>query len=181
MGGEKSRRDLGRWASLDIRPGAEYVINLNEFKRFPVKHVCAYYTSHTLEHLPPEGVKKVLNECYRTLMRGKKIRVVVPDIRVGVEWFIKEPSLLRGKHLPYKPVNYPDTVLGYLLAWFYTPDKGETNGHKMVFDWETLVYYLEDAGFRDIVKMKYNECSEVFFGKDIGRYKDFSIYAEAVK
>lgn len=181
MGGEKSRKDLGKWRSLDVRSSAEYLVNLNEFKRFPVKNVGAYYTSHTLEHLLPEDIKRVLNECYRTLKAGRKIRIVVPDIMVGLKWYLEEPSLLCGRGLPYKPDSYPDSALGYLLAWFVTPDKDTLNGHKTAFDWETLSYYLDDAGFREITKMKYNECSDVFMGKDIERYGDFSLYAEAVK
>lgn len=181
VGGEKNRDSLGTWRTIDIRPGADYILDLNDFKYFPFKDVDAYYSSHTLEHLSPDRVEKVLSECYRTLKPGGKVRIVVPDIKVGIKWYLENPQELIAKGRPFKPEHYPTTPLGYLLSWFYTPDKGNTNGHRMAFDWKTLLYYMDNAGFKDIIKMKYNRCSDIFIEKDIERYRDFSIYAEAVK
>ena len=181
IGGEKNRIDLGTWKSLDVRPTAEYRIDLNTCKYFPVKDVDAYYTSQTLEHFTPDRIEKILKECYRTLKPGGKIRIVVPDIRMGIKWYLEESDKLFDKNAPTKPESYPDTLLGYLISWFVTPDKEKVNGHKTAFDWDTLSYYLLDAGFDAIFKKKYNECSDIFIGKDIERYKDFSLYVEVQK
>jgi len=181
IGGEKNRRDLNKWKSMDVRSTAEYRIDLNTFKYFPVKGVDAYYISQTLEHFTPDRIEKILSECYRTLKPGGKIRIVVPDIQTGIKWYLAGSEKLFDKKAPTKPENYPDTSLGYLISWFITPDKEKVNGHKTAFDWETLFYYLLGAGFETVIKKKYNECSEEFIGKDIERYKDFSLYVEAKK
>ena len=183
IGGQKNRIDLDRWKIMDIRPGSEYEINLNEFDAFPVRVVDAYYTSHTLEHLSPLIVEKVLREMYVTLKFGGKLRIVVPDISIGIDWYLHFPEKLSESGTPTRPIEYPLTPLGFLLSWILTPDKGSMGGHKMAFDWTTLFQYLVKAGFSpsNITKMKYGECSSEFIGKDLPRYKDYSLYVEAVK
>ena len=181
IGGEKNKDKLGTWKTIDIRTSADYVLDLNNFTKFPIDNVDAYYTSHTLEHLSARAIKRVLAECYRTLKRGGRIRAVVPDIDVGIGWYLSNPNKLTSKEAPTKPNEYPDTALGYLMSWFYTPDKVLTGGHKMAFNFKLLAFYLMGAGFVNIKKMFYNECSKIFTGKDIERYKEFSLYVEATK
>ena len=183
IGGQKNRIDLDRWKIMDIRPGSEYKINLNEFDAFPVRFVDAYYTSHTLEHVSPLTVEKVLREMYVTLKIGGKLRIVVPDISIGIDWYLNSPDKLFQSQAPTRPIEYPKTPLGFLLSWILTPDKGSMGGHKMAFDWTTLFGYLVKAGFEhsNITKMKYRKCSEEFVGKDLPRYAEYSLYVEAVK
>ena len=184
VGGQKNRLDLnGRWEIMDIRAGADIIIDLNTCSSFPVEQnsVDAHYISHTLEHLAPERVEKVLKEVYRTLRPGGLVRIVVPDIDVGIDWYLHSPNRLMERNSPTKPETYPDTPLGYLLSWFYTPDRGAMNGHRMAFDFSTLYTYLMRAGFSEIIHKKQDSCSEMFKGKDIPRYKEYSLYVEAVK
>ena len=184
IGGQKNRGDLdGKWEIIDIRAGAEIIVDLNTCSDLQVPHdsMDAYYTSHTLEHLTPERVKKVLREMYLTLKPGGKVRIVVPDIFVGIDWYLHFPEKLRSKDAPTKPEGYPNTPLGYLLSWVLTPDKGVINGHKMAFDWATLYTYLKGAGFIHIKNLKYCICSEIFIGKDLPRYTEYSLYVETAK
>lgn len=54
--------------------------------------VDAIYSSHMIEHLDKEEVKKFLHEAFRVLKSGGIIRLVVPNIRYLVENYLKNGS-----------------------------------------------------------------------------------------
>lgn len=168
------------WHTMDAHPNADVVYNLNSGERIPLKDdsVDNYYCSHTLEHIKPENVLFVLKEIRRTLKPGGKLRIVVPNIRNGIRKYLD--NNIKG-HKPYRPDHFPKTPLGCLMAWFYTDKLEHANGHEMVFDFETLKYYLDQAGFRVLDRMTYHNYSEVFKGKDFAKYKDWSLYIEVTK
>lgn len=184
VGGIKGRRKLSpvvrkRWSTLDVVKKAEFGHDLTSGSPFPFQNnsVDNYYTSHTLEHVSPKELGYVFSELYRTLKLGGLIRIVVPDVEKAIEWYYnKDPNLF--KKGPTVPRRYPPTRLGRLFSWVCSPGK---YGHKMGFDLETLYYYLQQAGFVNIRQLKYEECSNIFKGKDFPRYRNFSLYVEATK
>ena len=169
------------WKIMDIGGTGSNVIHydLNSGEHFPLNDnsVNNYYTSHTLEHVDFFWLSHVFNEIYRTLKPSGKIRIVVPDFEVGIQWYLKSPERLFTKIAPGYPPYYPKTKLGRLLGWIMTPD----HGHKNCLDYETLTWYLKNSRFQNIRRMKYNECNPVFAGKDMIRYQDYSIFCEAEK
>ena len=186
VGGAKNPVTLGgRWKLLDILKHSEYVHDLNSGKSFPLedKSVDHYYCSHTLEHVNPCLIAPVLKEMRRTLKHGGRLRIVVPDIRIGIDLYINNPKelLINKKIYPHRAECFPPTPLGSLMAWFMTPDKSVQSGHKMGFDYKTLLWCLNSAGFKKVQKMEYNKCSSTFKSKDIKRHAKGSLYVEAEK
>ena len=47
---------------------------------FPEQSVDYFHTEHMIEHVPLSSAQFVMNECYRTLKPGGKIRIATPDI-----------------------------------------------------------------------------------------------------
>ena len=185
LGGQKHKLTLGgKWLIMDIHPNADIVHDVGKKIKFPLKDnsVSNYYSSMTIEHFPPSHLPFIFNEMYRTLRPKGIIRIVVPDFEIGMEWYINTPKKLKQKGVPHKPPYYPPTRLGALMAWGFTDDKIRNNvkfnGHKMMFDTQTLHHYLKSAGFVNARKMKYNGCSKPFYNKDLPRYKDYSLYME---
>lgn len=180
IGGQKHRNDMdGKWKILDCARSADYVVNLNTdnlpFKDNSVDNI---YTSHTLEHLELSALPNVLKEMYRVLKpKIGTVRIIVPDCEKAVDWYLNKPEMLKKKRLPGIFGDVPRTKMGYLSCWFSTPGRG----HKIGFDYELILTYLTNAGFKKITRKKFNDCSKIFNGKDIGRYQDFSIYLEAIK
>lgn len=197
IGGAKSYNKIPpairvQWKVLDIRPVdhlVDYVHDLNSGEPFPFKkrEVNNYYSSMAVESIHPGNLQFVFNEMWRTLVNDGKIRIVVPDITIGMKLYLEDPEKLikRRKTYPHSGPGCPPTPLGHLLGWFYSPDRVRNDvlvhGHKMVFDWETLNYYVEEAGFENIHKLGYNSCSPVFSTKDFGRYARYGLYLEATK
>lgn len=184
LGGWKHKRTMGGlWKIMDINKKADYIYNINSGKPFPFKNnsVDNYYTSMTVEHIFPSKVVFVLNELRRTLKRSGLIRIIVPDSEIGIKWYLNEPKKLRRKKLPSRPLFYPETNMARLLAWFFTEDRKRTSGHKNMFDMETMKWLLNKAGFKNIIRLNYNKCSQIFKGKDYKVYETYSIYVEATK
>ena len=163
--------------------------DLNSGKPFPLDNnsVSSYYKSMTLEHIHPTKVQHVLNEMYRTLMPKGKVRIVVPDIEIGIKLYLKDPKKLETPGMPYiTPGYHPLTKCGLLFSWINSPLRPDQmvngrTGHQMMFDYETLVWYLNRSKFVNITRMKFNECSEQFTGKDGPRYADWALFVEATK
>jgi len=184
IGGKKHERTIkGLWKIMDIQAGSDYIYDINSGKSIPLPNdsVDNWYMSMTLEHIIPTLTVFVLNELYRTLKSGGKIRIIVPDALVAIKWFINDRKKLRQKGLPSKPAHFPSTDMSRLFAWFCTDDRGKKSGHSNAFDKETLNWYMRKAGFRKVKFMSYNKCSDIFKGKDYERYKNYSLYVEAKK
>lgn len=184
LGGAKHRRDInGFWKIMDIQKGSEYIYNINSGKKIKLKDnsVDNYYLSMVLEHVDPSLTVFLLNELYRTLKPRGLIRIIVPDAKIGIYYYLNNPKKLKQKGNPSKPKHFPDTNLSRLFAWFYTNDRKDKSGHSNAFDIETLNWYLNKANYKNIKQMKYNDCSQIFINKDYERYRDFSLYVEATK
>ena len=180
IGGQKHRNDInGKWKILDVSKSADYVCNLNE-ENLPFKDntIDSIYCSHTLEHIELAALPDVLKEIYRVLkLKTGVLRIVVPDCEKAIKWYLEKPEILKDRKLPRIFKNVPKTKMGYLSCWFSTPGRG----HKIGFDYELLLEYLKNAGFKKIIRKKFNECSKIFIEKDIKRYESFSIYLETIK
>ena len=170
------------WKIMDIidDKSVDFKYDLNTLsKNFPFEDdsVDNYYSSHTIEHVNMMFLSHVFSEIYRTLKVNGRIRIVVPDFKIGMKWYFQSPEKLFLKTSPGSPQYYPKTKLGRLLGWVMTPE----NGHKNSMDFESLEWYLKEAKFRYIQKKKYNDCNPIFNGKDMSRYEEYSIFAEAIK
>jgi predicted SAM-dependent methyltransferase len=119
----------------------------------------------------------VFDEIYRTLRKGGLLRIVVIDLSVGMKLYLKNPEELTNKKYPKLHGEYPDLPMTRFLSWC------GSEVIKMSFDRDMLKHYLGRDGF-DIGKirwLKYNECSDVFVGKDRPRWDGWSIYMETEK
>lgn len=191
VGGQKGRKKgpFKNWTIVDTRKGAEITMDIMRASLpIPDNKVEALYTSHTLEHIFPDRLPFILTEFRRVLKPGHSLRVVVPDIDIAIRAYIrKDKKFLSDKRNPRKLAQLPALPLCFLSSWFFTYDyqaKGHarlTGGHVMAFNWEVLYHYLQDAGFKSIEKKSYNKCRPEFVQCDFERYRDCSVYAEAIK
>lgn len=180
-----AKRIRDKWKVLDIAGIPDFRHDLNSGTFFPLANnvVDNYYCSHTLEHINPENLFLVLDEMHRTLKPNGSVRIVVPDIKLAIKAYLDGRLRWFSEHdKPTKPNFLPKTILGYLHSWFYSTTKNNSrSGHNMVFDWETLTYYFQRVGFRNIVQSRYDEGSKIFKGLDFKRYRNYSLYLEAQK
>ena len=182
------------WKVMDILPSADFIHDLNTQDAFGFDDntLDAVYTSHTLEHILPEHQQNTFNEMYRVLKPGCKIRIVVPDVEKAIRAYVnKDYAFLLDLRNPAKMDSLPKDPLCYLSSWFFTYYSEEKckrlgrkpflGGHVMAFNVPILEQYLTTSGFKNITTLTFDDKSDIFEGCDIIRYKDCSIYIEAVK
>lgn len=173
------------WVCLDIEPNADVILDLNE-DPLPYENnsVDAIYSSHTLEHLWPDRLNFVLQEFYRVLKPNQPVRVAVPDMELVIKAYTRKDQEFLSKFAILAPGSFK-TPLRYMISWafsyFIDVDNIRKFGHVSAFDEETLALALGSAGFKNIQRMKFNLCSNVFEGCDVEGHKETSLYMEATK
>jgi len=126
------------------------------------------YSSHFLEHFEYQTMDFILNEKYRLLENGGKIRVCVPDIKWAIEKYnVRDNALEHQRHFPAFISETPADLLNYL---FYMGGQ-----HKFMFDEESLIFHLTRVGFKNVK-------ASIFHPQiDIESRKYNSIYVEGEK
>ncbi len=189
LGGQKGRKQFPKgWVIVDTRKGADKVVDIADAPLpFNDNSVDVFYSSHTLEHIWPDRLHFVLSEVYRSLKAGGTIRVVVPDIDIAIRDYVKgDHKLLKHKDSPTKMAFVPNSPIYYLASWFFSysfngSERRVSGGHVNVFTKRSMFDYLGAAGFKNVVKMKFNKCSPIFKGCDFKRYANCSLYVECKK
>jgi predicted SAM-dependent methyltransferase len=128
---------------------------------FQDNSVKAIYASHLLEHLYLMEAKSLLRECHRVLMKDGIIRMVVPDLKSVAEKYLSnevqstsEPKAdIFNKNLFLRAEAPPAGNIVYKL---YTILK-DFHLHKWMYDEDSLVYHLKEAGFLHVKKCNLHE------------------------
>ena len=70
-----------QWTNVDWSAPGPDVIGFNLLRKlpFPENYFDLVYSSHYIEHLLPEDLERLFEECYRVLTPGGIIRIVTPD------------------------------------------------------------------------------------------------------
>lgn len=124
----------------------------------------AIYASHVLEHLYRSQAQLLLAECHRVLKPGGVVRLVVPDLHSLVEDYLK--CRRSGDKGAADALNdglafrSPAPPSGNILTRSYAIWK-DFHSHKWMYDSESLTYYVEVAGFREVSRRDFL-CSEIY-------------------
>jgi predicted SAM-dependent methyltransferase len=174
------------WVNVDRAPGPNINCIYDARKKLPFEDgsVKGIFTEHFFEHVDyEEQVPYLLAECRRVLQPGGVIRIIVPDaekyLRAYVSGGWDELAGIRplapGRADVHFPVRYntPMELINVVFRQF--------EEHKFAYDFETLAFVLEQAGFRDIRKQSFGESMAPEICLDLERRASESLYVEAVK
>jgi len=134
-GNINSKKDL----LLDMRAGLPFQ---NESVKF-------LYSSNTFEHFYLDELGFILRECYRVLSVAGILRIVVPDLEMGVHHYIKKDfDFFSGF-----PENF-SSIGGKFANFIFCSGQ-----HKVAFDFSFLKELLLKVGFREenIKKISYGQ------------------------
>lgn len=110
---------------------------------WPDASVAEVYLGHLLEHFEPFMADWLLRECYRVLVPGGRLGVVVPDTRVLMRrWLGQAGSSEVGPDGRVYQVADLDDVCSFWLFSTY-----QASPHKWAYDLDTLERALTRAGF----------------------------------
>lgn len=160
------------WVNIDIKPGADLVINVGKELPFSDNSVDLIYNEHFLEHLTFEEGEKVFREFHRCLKKGGILRIAMPDLdyvtqKYNTDW--KNQDWLSWPE--YKFIKTKGMMINTAFRWW---------GHKYLYNEEDLRIHLVKAGFKKIVRCEWNKSSHVGL-RGLETRKDSKLILEAEK
>jgi predicted SAM-dependent methyltransferase len=109
----------------------------------------AINSEHVVEHLEPSLAPVFFAEAYRVLRPGGVIRTSTPDLRgIAEAYLAADPAVLEiHRAHGYSARNHADLLNNYV----------HMHGHRHIYDFETLVLLLDEAGFVEIERAEFGE------------------------
>jgi SAM-dependent methyltransferase len=141
---------------------------------------------HTFEHLSYVEASRLMHECYRILKPGGILRVIVPDLELFIRnysnqnkmWFAEWEKLMFSESIDFQRVNR--RLSSKLEAISFVTQE---YGHVSCWDFETLEFYLTNAGFSEVKKgyFRVGVSPQLLVDLDGDDRKFVSVYVDAVK
>jgi len=157
------------WVTLDITDGCDLYWDLRRGIPFPDNSVQRVYSSHLFEHMDYNAGQSLLGEARRVLMPGGEVSVCVPNARLYIDAYLGV-SELDPDHDFWEPALSGRD--GISLVNYVAYMGGE---HKCLFDMDSLLERLTDAGFVDVQERSFDDSI------DLPERAFESIYASAHK
>jgi predicted SAM-dependent methyltransferase len=142
----------------------------------PDASVEVLYTSHMLEHLDRREAKLFLQEACRVLRADGVLRIVVPDLRMLVDRYVRDrdaDALMDGLYIDLdKPISTGARIRHTFLTGFRL--------HHWMYDAGSLQALLARQGFVDTVVLPPGETTIADPGElNLREREDESLYVEA--
>jgi predicted SAM-dependent methyltransferase len=111
--------------------------------------VAEIYAGHLLEHLTPADAAIFLGECYRVLIPGGRLGIVVPDTaeiyRRYLAGAVDEIEFPAGTWWPIRDLDSVNHLFAYSDA--------QASPHRWQWDVQTLARALQGAGFTRLTRI----------------------------
>lgn len=140
---------LDGWINVDLYPCDLRVTRMDATESWPFSadSLDRVFTEHMIEHVPYAAGKFLLQEAYRTLKPGGRIRVSTPDLDFLVD-LLTVGSDINKRYVewacpifsPGEPVCAESVVNNFVRAW----------GHQYIYSTGILLALMEEVGFVDI-------------------------------
>ncbi len=118
---------------LDVRNGLPFRSN----------SIASVYSTHMFEHLYPDELKRLLQECVRVLTKGGGIRLIVPSLESAIAAYVQQRSDWFDDSFP----RHFDSLGGRFSNFVFCDGQ-----HRTAFDFSYLSEVLRQAGFREVEK-----------------------------
>lgn len=133
---------------------------------------------HFLEHLDPrDEVPLLLRDCYRALMPGGVLRIVVPDVARYMAAYVARDKAAFNALAVEDP--FPDD----LPTWMDVVNHAfhQWHEHRWGYDVENLTRLLEAAGFSQVAASHYGRSRLPALARDREEHAAYSLYVEGLK
>jgi SAM-dependent methyltransferase len=153
----------------------DYKIRLGTARRlrFADASIDAFYSSHTLEHLPRNECEELLRKVHRWLKPNGVLRVVLPDLRSLASSYISgaldADTFMAYTHLATKGSQWLGIDIGH-------------SRHCWMYDCDSFMGLVGRLGYRDIQRSHFGSSSlPQLASLDLKVRENASFYVEAVK
>ena len=154
---------LTSWLNTDLFMN-DKVVFLDIRKPFPIlQETFNYvYCEHTIEHIDFTDGQKMLNECFRILVPGGKIRIATPDIAMIIGLYSENKTDLENRYIHWTVDTWMSEI-GIYNDTFAINNFFYNWSHRFIYDQKTLTKSLEMAGFERIQKCIINLSNDEVF------------------
>lgn len=154
---------LGKLRVIDVNdkwPDNIFIYDVRRGLPFEDDYFKAIYASHFLEHLYLEEARYFLKECHRVLDAGGIIRLMVPDLEDIIKEYLdnknKQDKLRADIFMERLKIRDKEPPKGNLFMKLYRFFK-DIHSHKWMYDFDSLSFYLKEAGFINISRKEYRD------------------------
>lgn len=143
---------LEGWLNTDLHPTYQIAF-LDARRRLPFPNGTFDYVlcEHMIEHIEYPQATKLIQEVFRVLRAGGKLRIATPDLSFVVDLYGKNKSTIHqeyiswmvDKYFPEFDCKYDSIAVNQLMRGF---------GHKFIYDFKTLLMLLKTNGFVDVTR-----------------------------
>jgi SAM-dependent methyltransferase len=151
------------WLNSDIEPSKEEIY-LDAASQYPFGDASFQYifAEHVIEHIPWEAGLRMLQQCYRVLAKGGKIRIITPDLSKFIT-LINGPIDAEARQFLLAK-SRAEALLSTAVqnAYIFNREFSEY-GHKFLYDPPTLQKTFELAGFKEIRYRKVTDDTDPVF------------------
>jgi predicted SAM-dependent methyltransferase len=138
---------------------------------FPPNYLSFIYSEHVFEHFEYDQVLFLVSECYRTLKEGGMLSCCLPDASYYIRAYNENDlSLFNERMYLYGSGHSGRFRMNLLNYIFYM-----YGHHKCMFDAESFMILVKDAGFRDVGIREFDASLD----QETRRFESF--YVECVK
>ncbi len=162
-----------------------YIHDVKKGLPFPDNSGEAIYCSHFLEHLSRHDAFSFMKECYRVLVTGGIIRIIVPDLAQYAQQYIQRLRQVNHEASINEPpaeiflqdlgIFEKESVNENMLIHLYKKIYNK-NIHKWMYDEYSLALLLKEQGFSNIQRKQ--SCESLI--KDIERLDNGARFDNAI-
>ena len=138
IGGETKKEG---WTNFNVqkKPDVDIIGNINDLSQFENESIEEIYASHVIEHVDQKTIKSTFKGIFRTLKKGGKFYISVPDMDVLCHFFV---SPLATKKIKF-----------HTMMMIFGGQVDSYDYHYFGWNHEFMKDYLSEAGFLKIEKV----------------------------
>jgi predicted SAM-dependent methyltransferase len=139
---------IAGWLNVDITPKLKDIVLMDAVQTFPFRENTFHYvfTEHMIEHVSLKDGINLINESFRVLKPGGRLRISTPDLAFLCRLVDDNENVLHKKYIAFSQRYFESNSLltaGTVVNNFFTDW-----GHKYIYDRYTLNQIMMSAGFK---------------------------------
>jgi predicted SAM-dependent methyltransferase len=158
---------LPGWLNTDLFPDIypehrDKIVFLDATRPLPFDDLTFEYifSEHQIEHISEEQARGMLQECFRVLRPGGRIRIATPDLSAIVGLYDGPLNELEQHYVDWVMRRFRPEIRSGNVRCYVINQMFNAYRHEFIYDSETLSAMLTEAGFVDVVRCQPSESAD---------------------
>lgn len=153
--------DLKGWLNTDFFPESREQIHLDATEPFPFPDASfdLIFSEHVIEHVPLQGGINMIDEAFRILKPGGRLRISTPPLEFLLKAYSNSKDALNKRYLDWHFESYnPESLSKSPVVLFN--DYMRMWGHVFIYDEILLKDLFRRSGFVDVRNFEINKSDD---------------------